>query len=314
MSKQLCTVLAPGQGIRYWIVGDQITFKIGSAETAGAYALAENFTDPQAGPPPHVHHREHEIFYVLRGRFRFGLDTMVIERGPGSALFLPKGVAHTFKNVGDEPGQCLVLAAPAGFESMIKEAGELVHETPTGRQVSPADIEKLLAVSAKHGLEIRPEWRFSRAGPAPASSRKLWALGHLIEIKLTAQDTAGLTSLIEISSDPGASVPPHAHREMDEMFYVTDGEYEFDLPTGTIRATPGTFIHVPRGTFHSFRAVGHQRAKLVDFHLPGGFERFIDDVGEEVTSEDAPPQSGELDLEELLVLMDLHGMDVPQLV
>jgi quercetin dioxygenase-like cupin family protein len=313
MSKQTCTVLPPGHGARYWVVGDHLTFKIGAADTGGAYALAEEYTDPQGGPPPHVHHREDEIFYVLRGRYRFGLDTMVIERGPGSALFLPKGVAHVFKNVADEPGQCLVFTAPAGFEGMIKEAGEVVDCVQTGRAVGPADVEKLLAACAKYGLEIRPDWRFGRAGPEAAPARKLWALGHLVEIKLTSRDTGGLTSLIEISSDPGAFVPPHAHREMDEMFYVVEGEYEFDLPTGTIHAPAGAFIHVPKRTIHSFRAVGRTRAKLVDFHLPGGFERFVEDVGVETTG-DVAPATPEPDAEELLALMDLHGMDVPQMV
>jgi quercetin dioxygenase-like cupin family protein len=314
MNKQTCTVLTPGQGIQYWCVGEHLTFKVGAKETGGAYALAETIIEAGGGPPPHVHHREHEIFYVLRGRYRLGFDTMVIERGPGSALFLPKGIAHVFKNVGDEPGQCLVFAAPGGFEAMIKESGEVVDGFQVGRKVGPADVEKLLAAVGKYGLEVRPDWRFNHAGPPAAAGKKFWALGHLIEIKLTSAQTQGVASVIEISSDPGATVPPHAHREMDEIFYVLEGRYEFDLPTGVVGATPGTFIHVPKGTVHSFRAVGETRAKLVDFHMPGGFERFIEDVGVPATDEETAPEMSEPDPKEFQVLMDIHGMDMPQLV
>jgi quercetin dioxygenase-like cupin family protein len=314
MSKQLCTVLHAGQGSKYWIVGNQLTFKIGSAQTGGAYALAESLDEPHVGPPPHVHHREHEVFYVLEGQFRFGFDTMVIERGPGSALFLPKGVAHTYQCVGAEAGRCLVMAAPTGFEAMVKEAGEPVEEFQLGRKVEPAHIERLLGVTPKYGLEVRPDWRFGHSGPEAEAGRKFWTLGHLIEIKLTAAQTQNLLSLIEVSSDPGAFVPPHAHREMDEMFYVIEGAYEFELPHGTVRATPGTFIHVPKGVFHGLRAVGDTRARLVDYHMPAGFERFIEDAGVPATSEVVPAEAAQPALEELAVLMDIHGMDLPQLV
>ena len=314
MSKQNCTVLAAGEGTKYWVVGDHVTFKAGAAQTGGAFALAETAIDAGGGPPPHVHHREHEIFYVLRGRYRFGFDTMVIERGPGSALFLPKGVAHVFKNIGDEIGQCLVFTAPAGFEGMVKEAGDVVEELQTGRPVSPADVEKLIGACQKYGLEVRPDWRFSRPGPEAAAGRKFWVMGHLVEIKLTAADTQGVASVIEVSSNPGTFVPPHAHRAMDEMFYVLEGEYEFELPTQTLRVGPGGFVHVPKGTIHGFRAVGDRRARLVDWHTPGGFERFIEDVGVPATAGDEAPEAAEPNVEELLALFDIHGMDVPQLI
>jgi quercetin dioxygenase-like cupin family protein len=261
-----------------------------------------------------VHHREHEIFYVLEGRFRFGFDTMVIERGPGSALFLPKGVAHTYQCIGAGPGRCLVMAAPAGFEGMVKDAGEAVEEFQLGRKVGPSDIERLLGVTPKYGLEIRPEWRFCRAGPEAEKGRIFWTLGHRVKIKLSGAQTQNLASLIEVSSDPGAFVPPHAHREMDEMFYVLEGEYEFELPHGTVRATAGTLLHVPKGVYHSFRAVGTTRARLVDYHTPGGFERFIEDAGVPASGEEGPPEMRPIDPKELAVLMDIHGMDVPQRV
>ena len=183
-----------------------------------------------------------------------------------------------------------------------------------GRHVGPADVERLLAAVGKYGLEVRPDWRFNHVGPAASPVKKLWVLGHLVEIKLTAAQTQGVASVMDVSSDPGAFVPPHAHREMDELFYVVEGEYEFDLPRGLVRATPGTFIHVPRGTVHAFRAVGETRAKLIDFHMPGGFERFIEDVGVSATDEEAPPEMPDLDPKECAVLMDIHGMDMPQMV
>lgn len=55
-----------GQGSTFHILGgDVVTIKLTGQETGGAFALLETVTPPGAGPPPHVHHREDETFYVL---------------------------------------------------------------------------------------------------------------------------------------------------------------------------------------------------------------------------------------------------------
>jgi quercetin dioxygenase-like cupin family protein len=52
-------------------MGELLTYKIASQRTGGAYSLFEVTTQPGAGPPPHVQHREDESFYVLEGEFEF---------------------------------------------------------------------------------------------------------------------------------------------------------------------------------------------------------------------------------------------------
>jgi uncharacterized cupin superfamily protein len=50
-----------------WVVGELLTFKIGGQDADGAFAFVEEVTPPQGGPPPHLHTREDETFYVLEG-------------------------------------------------------------------------------------------------------------------------------------------------------------------------------------------------------------------------------------------------------
>ena len=58
--------IPPGEGARsLWVMGVLVTHKIPSHRTGGAYALFEVATRPGSGPPPHIHHREDESFYVL---------------------------------------------------------------------------------------------------------------------------------------------------------------------------------------------------------------------------------------------------------
>ena len=308
---QTASVIPPGQGPKYWIVGDQITVKITGDQTGGAYAASENYINPQGGPPPHVHHREHECFYVLDGQLMFGCGDASFVGGPGAAAFLPKGVPHVFKNIGDRPARFLLIAAPAGFEAMVAAAGESVPHIPFDKQVGPADIEKLLAVCPRFGVELQPHWKPSAHSPARAPERKLWVLGHLITIKLTSKETDGTLSLVEIASPPNSpAVPPHSHREMDELFYVVEGEYEFTLAGRISRAPAGTFVHVPKGVAHSFRNAGATRAHLVDYHLPGGFEQFFEDAGVEASDDVTPPTLPPPDFEKLAALLDRHGMNL----
>ncbi len=114
-------------------VGGELTFKIGSADTDGALTAFESIAAPGEGPPLHVHVNDDEIFYALEGSFRFKLDGELRDAPAGTLAFIPKGVEHTWQNVGDEPARLFIVTAPAGFERFF----ELYAQIPA--DASPAD-------------------------------------------------------------------------------------------------------------------------------------------------------------------------------
>lgn len=305
------TILPPNSGGNFWIVGDQICFKLTGEQTGGRFAFAENYISPQHGPPPHVHHLEHECFYVLEGTFMFGLGDATMVRGPGTAVFLPKDIPHVFRNVGDTPGRFLLIAQPAGFEKMVATCGQSIASIPCDKQVAPEEIQKLLALCPQFGLEILPNWKPARELPPAAPDRRLWVLGQRITLKLGSADTQGEVSVAEIESFSDAAVPIHAHVEQDEIFFTLDGTWEFNIAGLRHTVPPRTFIHVPKGVMHGFRNVGGVPAKMVDYHLPGGFEKFFEEAGtpagEETTAPILPPP----DPAKLKALLEKHGMVVP---
>jgi mannose-6-phosphate isomerase-like protein (cupin superfamily) len=67
------------------------------------------------GPPLH-HHAFDELFLVLAGELTFQLGDERLVRGPGDFAFAPRGVPHTFANLGDTPSRTLLVCTPAGFE------------------------------------------------------------------------------------------------------------------------------------------------------------------------------------------------------
>jgi hypothetical protein len=50
-----------------WVVDELMTLKASAEHTGRAYSLTDSVVPSGGGPPPHVHHREHEAFWVLEG-------------------------------------------------------------------------------------------------------------------------------------------------------------------------------------------------------------------------------------------------------
>lgn len=149
------TINTPPQGRTVAVVGDVYRFLVTGAETNGAYALWEAFVPPGGGPPPHVHSREEEGFYVLDGEVTFTIDGERVVAKAGTFANMPVGTPHAFKNESDRPARMLISVVPAGLEGMFFEVG--VPQTE-GATVAPPptkdQIEKLLAVAPKYGIQI----------------------------------------------------------------------------------------------------------------------------------------------------------------
>src|SRR6476661_438113 len=114
------TINTPPQGCTIAVVGDVYRFLATGQDTNGKYTLFEAVVGPGGGPPPHIHSREEEGFYVLDGEITFTVNG---ERA----------------------------AARAGtFADMPLAEGATSALPPT-----KGEIEKLLATAPRYGIEIR---------------------------------------------------------------------------------------------------------------------------------------------------------------
>lgn len=140
--------LPAGEGRTFRVIGgDVITCKAAAEDTDGSYSVFETETPPGCGPPPHVHHREDESFYVLRGEFEFVVGDEKTRAAAGSFLTAPRDIPHVFQNAGNEPGRLLVIVRPSGIEKFFEEFSRIPPD-------APPDLEKMSAVAAKYGLEF----------------------------------------------------------------------------------------------------------------------------------------------------------------
>jgi quercetin dioxygenase-like cupin family protein len=69
-----------------------------------AHSLFEIVTRPGAGPPPQIQHCEDEYFYVLEEDYEFLLEGRTLRADAGCLLYVPKGILHAHKNVGNGEG------------------------------------------------------------------------------------------------------------------------------------------------------------------------------------------------------------------
>ena len=146
----------PQQGCTVSLVGDVYRFLATGEDTNGMYTLIEALVGPGGGPPPHVHSREEEGFYILEGEITFTINGERVVATAGMFANMPVGTPHSFKNESNKPAKMLVSVAPAGLEKMFMEVGvPLAEGATTALPPTREDIEKLLAIAPKYGIEIR---------------------------------------------------------------------------------------------------------------------------------------------------------------
>lgn len=137
----------PEEGQVLNVLGELITVKLSGEQTNGEYAILHEISPPQGGPPLHIHHREDEAFYVLEGEYEVICGEETVRAVPGSFLFAPRDIPHTFRNISAGPSKVLVIVSPAGLEKFFEELSQLPQD-------GPPDIEKVIEIARRYEIEF----------------------------------------------------------------------------------------------------------------------------------------------------------------
>jgi mannose-6-phosphate isomerase-like protein (cupin superfamily) len=141
----------------YWVIDHRMTVLIPGEQTNNAYAVLETFVLPGGGPPPHIHHREDELFYVLDGDITIFAGEQTVRGGAGTCVHIPLGTVHTFKNEGNRPARMLTTYTPAGVENFFIKAGTpTAHGDETAPPVMQEAMERLQAYAPQYNVEVLP--------------------------------------------------------------------------------------------------------------------------------------------------------------
>jgi mannose-6-phosphate isomerase-like protein (cupin superfamily) len=128
--------------------GEEVTILLDGECTGDKLTAWTEITPPGGGPPPHYHSTDDETFYVLEGRVAFLVDGNWREIAAGGSAFMPRGVVHTFKNVGDERSRLFIMTMPSGFEKFFARCAE-----EFAKRGGP-DMSRIVQIGAEHGIHF----------------------------------------------------------------------------------------------------------------------------------------------------------------
>ena len=96
--------------------------------------ISETVSEPgEPAPPPHVHHRHVESFYVLEGELTFTAEGQELEATAGTWVQVPPGTPHTFAFTGQGPVRLLNLHTPScGYGAFLRG----LHEARTDEELA----------------------------------------------------------------------------------------------------------------------------------------------------------------------------------
>ena len=137
----------------YWGPGDRYIFLVTGRESQGSCFMVECLVPQGGGPPMHIHMREDEMFYLLDGNISVTVDGVTTPAGAGAFFHIPKGIPHTYTNVGDRVAKMLAVFTPAGMEGWFEEALDPAPDDGSlGPAATPALLQRMLATGPKYGV------------------------------------------------------------------------------------------------------------------------------------------------------------------
>src|SRR5215468_2587414 len=118
-------IVTPEQALPITPFGLDMKVLLTTESTGGAISVLMAWHKPGEGPPDHVHYTRDEVFFILEGTYELTIGGRTETAGPSTTAFIPRGVVHRFKNVGDRPACMLDWSLPGGQDHFFKAVSDL---------------------------------------------------------------------------------------------------------------------------------------------------------------------------------------------
>lgn len=118
----------PGEGLTGTVFGIEMTRRVSGGDTDGAFFTIEFDLSPGEGIPPHVHHNEEEVVYVVSGEIESRVGDESVDAPAGSCHTIPRDTVHAQTNHSTEPATLLVTFSPPHLEELFEKSAEVSAE------------------------------------------------------------------------------------------------------------------------------------------------------------------------------------------
>lgn len=99
---------------------------------------------------------------------------------------------------------------------------------------------------------------------------------NILDVKISGSDTDGDLAIFEQTSlSQGKGTPLHIHHAQDEIFYVIDGAYKFQVGDDKYDLKTGDSIFLPRQVPHAWTQVSEKGKMTVIMQPAGKLENFF---------------------------------------
>jgi quercetin dioxygenase-like cupin family protein len=144
--------LATGES--YWGPGNRCTFLLTGEQSGGALFVFDCLVAPGGGPLPHRHLGEEETFYLYAGELEFSAGGQIRPVSVGELIYVPRGVMHSYRNVGQSDALMLTMFTPAGMEGWFRETFVPVDDpAKPPPPISDDMIERMLDAGSRYNVE-----------------------------------------------------------------------------------------------------------------------------------------------------------------
>ena len=98
----------------------------------------------------------------------------------------------------------------------------------------------------------------------------------MLDVKISGSDTNGELAIFEQTSlSQGKGTPLHIHHSQDEIFYIIEGKYKFQVGEDRYDMTTGDSIFLPRQIPHAWTQVSDKGKMNVIMQPAGKLENFF---------------------------------------
>ena len=113
--------------------------------------------------------------------------------------------------------------------------------------------------------------------PESEEARAWWFLDTLVVEHRCAPEMD--TVVMEMTLPVGAAPPLHVHDDLDDTWYILDGEMVVRCADDETLVGAGHWVSMPRGVPHTFLVVGDREARILMVHENGTFRDLIRELG-----------------------------------
>ncbi len=119
---------------------------LSSKETDGDIYLVQGIMPKGSAVPLHIHELEDEIFHVMEGNVELVLGEKTIKGKKGDIIYLPRGIKHGIKTVGNETAKVLNYVIPGqNFEEFFNKMNEIELD---------ASLEEKIKIGIEHKIKF----------------------------------------------------------------------------------------------------------------------------------------------------------------